>query len=378
MIDNILLFPYYAFLKLRKNMYDKGKLKSVVSPVPAICIGGLAAGGTGKTPCTEYILSVLLSSKEWKDKSIAVLSRGYKRKSKGFQQVCSDGNVYMFGDEPMQIKRKFPEVTVAVCRDRAEGCGILANPDSSALSGKGCWRSDFPKADIIVLDDAYQARELKAHKTIVLTDYNRPLFKDSLLPLGTLRDLPERLYDADMVVVTKCPESMDEDQMRTYASSLGYTEYDAQTCMALTPGGKSQFLFFAFIEYLPCEPIDETTDSRYLYAKSVIMLTGIAKDTPLLRKLSDRYSIVKKFSLSDHHNFTSADMRRLDEAAAAYPSSPVVTTEKDKQRLLENKFVNRELFRKTFIAPIRMKIHGEEQSGIFEREIVSVGDPTRS
>ena len=347
-------------------MYDKGKLKSEVSPVPAICIGGLAAGGTGKTPCTEYILSVLLASREWKDKSIAVLSRGYKRKSKGFQQVCADGNVYMFGDEPMQIKRKFPEVTVAVCRNRVEGCGILANPDSSALSGKGCWRPD-----IIVLDDAYQARELKAHKTIVLTDYNRPLFKDRLLPLGTLRDLPERLYDADMVVVTKCPESMDEEQMRNYAFSLGYKEYDAQTCMALAPGGKSQLLFFAYIEYLPCEPIDETSDPRNLYAKSIIMLTGIAKDTPLLRKLSDRYSVVRKFSLSDHHNFTSADMRRLDKAVAAYPSSPIVTTEKDKQRLLENKFVSRELFKKTFVAPIRMKIHGEEQSGIFEREVTA-------
>lgn len=352
MIDKILLYPYYAFLKIRNGMYDKGKIESAESSVPTICIGGLAAGGTGKTPCTEYILSVLRSSPEWKEKKIAVLSRGYKRKSKGFQLVSADGNAAMFGDEPLQMKKKFPDITVAVCRNRAEGCGKL-------------------DSDIIVLDDAYQARELRAHKNIVLTDYNRPLFKDRLLPFGTLRDLPQRLYDADIVVVTKCPESMDPDQTREYAASLGYRSYDPFSCEAVTPHGKMQHLFFAYIEYLPCEPIDETTDSRYLYAKSVILLTGIAIDTPLYRKLSDSYTIVKKFSLGDHHYFTRGDMKNLSKAVAAHPLAAIVTTEKDKQRLMGNRFIDKALFKRMFIAPIRMRIHGEEQSGIFEREVTA-------
>lgn len=354
MIDKILLYPYYAFLKVRNGLYNSGKLKSSVCDVPTICIGGIAAGGTGKTPCTEYILSLLRSSSRWMGKEIAVLSRGYKRKSKGFMLVSADGSADMSGDEPLQMKKKFPDIKVAVCRNRVEGCERL-------------------DADIIVLDDAYQARELKARKNIVLTDYNRPLFEDKLLPLGTLRDLPERLYDADMVIVTKCPETMDPVQTQEYAARLGYRSYNPFTCEAVTPTGKGQYLFFAYIEYLPCEPIDETTDHRYVYAKSVIMLTGIAIDTPLARKLSDSYTIVKRFSLGDHHYFTRADMKKLSDAAALHPLAAIVTTEKDKQRLMNNEFIDRELFKRMFIAPIRMKIHGEEQSQIFEREILAVG-----
>ena len=201
MIDKILLFPYYAILKLRNSLYDKGIRKIHRAEVPTICVGNIAAGGTGKTPHTEMILRELLSSSKWRGKSIAVLSRGYRRESKGFQQVKENGSATMFGDEPMQIKKNFPEVTVAVDKNRIEGCRFLTHPEElkSSRSGRRCWEKDMPAADIIVLDDAFQYRKLRADLNIVLVDYNHPLHKDHLIPLGRLRDLPERIEDADII-----------------------------------------------------------------------------------------------------------------------------------------------------------------------------------
>ena len=187
MLDKVLLFPYYAFLKLRNGLYNSGKLRSQGARVPTVCVGNITAGGTGKTPHTEMILRMLLESYEWGNKNIAVLSRGYLRESKGFQQVPVNGSALMFGDEPVQIKKRFPQVTVAVDADRIEGCDYLCRPEKLKEQPQGpdsCWDKEFPPADLIVLDDAYQHRRLKASMNIVLVDYNRPLFADSLLPLG--------------------------------------------------------------------------------------------------------------------------------------------------------------------------------------------------
>ena len=160
MIDKLILFPYWLTLKCRHAFYNIGLFKSHKAPVPTICVGNITVGGTGKTPHTEMIIRMLLESEEWGDKNIAVLSRGYKRKSKGFQQVTAEGRVEDFGDEPLQIKRKFPEITVAVDKSRKRGCRFLADPELLKTSKKGrrCINKDMPKADIIVLDDAFQHR----------------------------------------------------------------------------------------------------------------------------------------------------------------------------------------------------------------------------
>ena len=134
MIDRILLFPYFLILKLRDLFYKTGIFKVHTCEVPTICVGNITAGGTGKTPHTEMILRTLLKDENWTDKNIAVLSRGHKRKSKGFQQVTLDGSAAMYGDEPLQIKRKFPNITVAVDRTRVEGCDFLSHPDKLATS----------------------------------------------------------------------------------------------------------------------------------------------------------------------------------------------------------------------------------------------------
>ena len=196
MIDSIILAPYYWALKLRHFLYDSGLRKVHRSPVPTICIGNITVGGTGKTPHTEMLLRLLQSRPEWEGKNVAVLSRGYGRKSKGFRLIEADDPASMTGDEPLQIKRKFPDTTVAVDRDRMEGCRILAGDDGCSPDSIG------HKADLIILDDAFQHRALDADFKIVLMDYGRPVYKDHLLPLGRLRDLPERTSKADIVIVT--------------------------------------------------------------------------------------------------------------------------------------------------------------------------------
>ncbi|MDY6444788.1 MAG: tetraacyldisaccharide 4'-kinase, partial [Bacteroidales bacterium] len=212
MIDKFLLFPYYWVLKARNRRWSRPGRKFSYAEVPTLCIGNVTVGGTGKTPHVEMVLRLLQQHPDWCDKQLAVLSRGYKRESKGFQQVTAEGSAVLYGDEPMQIKKKFPDVVVAVDKKREQGCDLLAHPEK--LTGrrweKRCWNREFKPADYIVLDDAFQYRRLKTHKSVVLVDYNRPVQKDMLLPLGRLRDLPERIYDADALIVTKCPAALDE------------------------------------------------------------------------------------------------------------------------------------------------------------------------
>ena len=307
MIDKILLFPYWLTLKIRHMLYNTGLRKTYTPEVPSICIGNITVGGTGKTPHTEMILRTLLEDEDWYGKNIAVLSRGYKRKTKGFQQVVADGRALDYGDEPLQIKKKFPMVTVAVDKSRKEGCSFLTDPESVKTSKKGrrCIHKDMPKADLILLDDAFQHRAVKAGLNIVLVDYNRPVFKDHLMPLGKLRDLPERIKAADIVIVSKCPKYLDAWERSKWSEALGNPKH----------------LFFTTITYDTSQAIFSEGDPRYLYAQRLILFTGIANDAPLARFLSSTYKIVKHFNFPDHHKFTRSDILSIRDAADAFPTS---------------------------------------------------------
>ncbi len=157
MIDKFLLFPYYLILKWRDRRYKRPGRKFHYASVPTLCIGNVTAGGTGKTPHVELVLRLLQQSETWADKQLAVLSLGYKRESNGFQQVTAEGSATSFGDEPMQIKKKFPEVVVAVDKDRVEGCTLLTDPAKLKARKyvKRVWNREFPAAEYIVLDDAF-------------------------------------------------------------------------------------------------------------------------------------------------------------------------------------------------------------------------------
>lgn len=373
MIDNILLFPYWLTLKCRHAFYNIGLFKSHKADVPTICVGNITVGGTGKTPHTEMILRMLLESEEWGNKNIAVLSRGYKRQSKGFQQVVADGTAEDFGDEPLQIKRKFPQVTVAVDKSRKQGCMFLSNPELLQTSKKArrCINKDMPKADIIVLDDAFQHRALKPDLSIVLVDYNRPVFKDHLLPMGKLRDLPERIGAADVVIVTKCPSYIDDQQRQKWAHNLGIRQYDLEACEGIGRKKKKQCVLFTSIAYDTAQSVFPEGDPRYLYAKRLILFSGIVNDTPFRNYLCGNYKIVKHFNFPDHHKFTRGDMHSIRDAADNYPTSVIMTTEKDCQRVRDCKFIPGGLKQRMFHTPIKVDFLTDGDRNIFNSVLIS-------
>lgn len=367
MIDKILLFPYWLTLKLRHYLYDSGMKKVHKADVPTISIGNVTVGGTGKTPHTEMLLRTMLADDVIGRKSIAVLSRGYKRKTKGFQQVIAEGTVAEYGDEPLQIKRKFPMVTVAVDKSRTKGCGFIVHPEKlqTEKEGRKCTHPDFRPADYIILDDAFQYRALKPTLSIVLIDFNRPTFNDHLLPLGRLRDLPERVQEADILIVTKCPYDMNSWQKCTWADNLGIKNFDARKCLGTRADGKPQHLFFSAISYDTAEPVFPEGDARYIHSKRMILFSGIANDTPLARWLSGDYSIVKRFCFPDHHQFSKSNISSITSAANANPTAVIMTTEKDAQRIRDCKRLSYDLKMRMFFLPIKTKFITEEEQKLF-------------
>lgn len=381
MLEKILLAPYYLTLKVRHALYDKG-IRKVYSPdVPTVCVGNITAGGTGKTPHTEMILRTLLRSDDWGMREIAVLSRGHKRRSKGFQQVDRQGTADFCGDEPLQIKKKFPGVTVAVDRDRVEGCRFLTDPEALRTSKKArkCRNRELRAADVIVLDDAFQYRALKADFNIVLIDWNRPIHKDRLLPFGRLRDLPERLQEADAVIVTKCPVYLEDWERIEWLKPLGLTRFDPETCECETRKGKKMSVFFTSINYCPLTPVyPDESNTRYVYSKMAVLFTGIAKDTPLRRYLSDRYKVVRHFSFPDHHRYTAGDIRNIAAAAKADPTAVIVTTEKDAQRVADYKKIPETLKERMFQVPIEVAFLSEHEKEVFEDKMLTALRARRS
>ena len=373
MLKKIILLPYYLILKIRHALYDSGVWKVHTCEIPTICVGNIAAGGTGKTPHTEMILSTLLKSKDWAHKNIAVLSRGHKRSSGGFQQVTVKGPASFIGDEPLQIKKKFPEVTVAVDRSRLEGCDYLCHPEKLETTRKGrkCRTKKIPPSDIIVLDDAFQYRDLKAHVNIVLVDYNRPINKDNLLPFGRLRDLPERLHFADFIIVTKCPSYLEDWDKLNWIKSLEINDYDAKTCQGTDKKGKKITILFTSIQYCPIKPVYPEGDIRYIYSKKLILFSGIAKDTPLRQFLSDKYQVVKRFNFADHHKYSVIDIKRIMSAAKNYPTAIITTTEKDSQRVINYKKMPAALKEKLFQIPIQVGFLSEHEKNIFETTLMN-------
>ena len=329
---------YRIILALRHFAYDKGLKKVRHASVPTICVGNIAVGGTGKTPHTEMILRQLLKSDNWAYRNIAVLSRGYKRRSKGFQIVPRDGSATLYGDEPAQMAHKFPSVTVAVDKNRVRGCNNLTDVEEN-------------KADIIVLDDAFQYRKLASTLSIVLVDYNRPVNKDHLMPWGRLRDLPSRMRKADAVILTKCPPYLDEWEKTQWRKQLGLKD--------------GQPLFFTSVSYAAAEPVFPEADPHYIYAQRLVLVTGIANDATLRSHLSDTYKIVRRLEFGDHHRYTRGDMHKLASAIKENPTACLMTTEKDAQRMRDVKKVNDKVKQRLFYIPIQATFLSPEEEAAF-------------
>ena len=344
--SKILLFPYWMALKVRHFLYDKGIKKSHTFHVPTICIGNITVGGTGKTPHTEMVIRML------QDKyRIAVLSRGYKRKTKGFR-IAQDGDTHAhIGDEPLQIKHKFPHITVAVCEDRCKGIEqLLALPEPSA----GTCGPFRPQ--LIILDDAFQHRKVKPSHSIVLMNWHNPIFSDNLLPIGRLRDLPEQIKRADTVIVTKSPLFGEHDgfiDKELAAQQLAPIAKDWRKNLQLRD---HQQLCFSYITYDEPLPVHPDADNRYLYAHSAIFFTGIASDTEFKNHIAGMHKVLDSIKFPDHCNFSKGDIREINAWAAQYPTSAVYTTEKDSKRLIGNPHLSEELKKRLFYIPIKTEI----------------------
>ena len=300
------LFPlswlYDGITRLRNTAYSKNWLTSESFPIPTIVVGNLSAGGTGKTPMVAYLIELLQ-----KDHKIAVLSRGYKRKTSGFQLAHPQSTPSQLGDEPFQLYHKFENLVVAVDEDRPHGMHTL--------------RRLQPDLEGVLLDDAYQHRKLEPSFRILLTTYDQPWFQDCVLPAGNLREASVGKNRADVVVVTKCPPDLSQEAQATFKARLQLAPH--------------QVLFFTYIAYDDwLQGAQKELLSDFLQ-KDFVLVTGIARPKPLLTHLDGLGANYTHLAFADHHDFSPADIKKI----AAY-NLPILTTEKDYVRLKQHKLTN--------------------------------------
>lgn len=284
---------YGGVMAVRNRLFDLGVLHEARFPLPIIAVGNLSVGGTGKTPHVEYLLRLL--SPHWQT---AVLSRGYGRSTSGFRWVRAASLPHEVGDEPCQMKRKFPEATVVVDADRREGIRRLLQSDT----------------EVVIMDDAYQHRYVKPGLLLLLTDYRRLYCDDHVLPEGRLREFPSGSRRADCILVTKCPPDLTEADCAALRRRLSPTE--------------DQSLFFTTLRYGELQPLFE--DIERPQGKKVLVISGIAHPEALLEHVGGTCE-VRSLRFPDHHVFTRSDVQRMNAAFAGCDFA--VTTEKDAVRL---------------------------------------------
>ena len=338
----ILLLPisilYHIVLSIRHKLYDWRILKSLRFEYPVIGVGNLSLGGTGKTPTVEYLINILR-----KNYSIATLSRGYGRKTKGFQRADSQSTYETVGDEPLQYFHKFPEIQVAVDKDRIEGMEKLILGQNTP--------------DVILLDDAFQHRRIKAGFNILLTEYQHLYCDDFLFPTGTLRDIKSAAKRADLIVVSKSPKKLDESEKQRIIKKLNPTE--------------KQKVFFSSLEYQSLKPLNETAKQvSPENADSILAFCGIANPKPFVEELKKRHKTVDFLRFADHHAYTGNDikaiLKRYENLAGE--KKIIVTTEKDAARLTNSPYLCQFETAPLYDLPVGVRFHEEEK---FNEEILT-------
>lgn len=307
-ILRILLFPivpiYFFVTWLRNRLYDSGVKSSKSYGFPVICVGNLSTGGTGKSPMVEYLIRLLQT-----DKKVATLSRGYKRVTKGFLLADESVNVDMVGDEPYQFYKKFDNIYIAVDEDRQHGITEL--------------RNFKPQPEVILLDDAYQHRKVKAGFNILLTSFGKLYTNDMVLPTGDLREPMSGAKRADVIVITKSPSDLDEERKVSIVRQIN-------------PKGH-QSVFFSSIKY--SDTIYATNTKMPLEDLNLFSLvTGIANANPLVNYLNSKNLDFEHLEYGDHYNFTIKDIELLEQKEI------ILTTEKDYMRLFEVESLRDKLF----------------------------------
>ncbi len=309
------LFPlallYGLIIQIRNKLFDLGLKKSKKYHVPVIAIGNITVGGTGKTPHTEYLIDWLKNSF-----SIATISRGYKRKTKGFLEVKSNSTSTEVGDEALQIKLKYPKIRVIVDEKRVHAIDTLL-------------QEDVPP-DLFLLDDAYQHRHVTPGLNILLIDYQRPITKDYLMPMGRLREPAHNCDRATIIIITKCPDQLTPIDFRIMQKELNAFPY--------------QSLFFTTFRYGQIIPVfdknSENSNIPVLKGMTILVLTGIANPVLIYKKLLDEGAIIEKAPFPDHHAFSKTDIEKVIQSFNSIKNAnkAIICTEKDAVRIRTNPF----------------------------------------
>ena len=323
---------YGLGVKFRNMLFDMNILKSKSYSVPIISVGNITVGGTGKTPHVEYLIRLL------KDQfNVAMLSRGYKRKSSGYVLATTETPMKMIGDEPYQIKQKYPKVTVAVDGKRTRGIEHLTNDDETK------------ETDVILLDDAFQHRYVKPGVNILLVDYHRSIIFDKLIPTGRLREPLKGKDRADIVIVTKCPKDLKPMEFRVLTKQMNLYPY--------------QQLYFTTLDYVQLKKVFPTTPSNQtipshledLTDYHVLLLTGIASPKQIYYDVKPHAKDIKTLAYGDHHAFKQKDIHHINETFASMPSPKVIiTTEKDMVRLETVEGLSDEVRNNLLVLPVRI------------------------
>ena len=323
---------YGIGVKFRNLLFEMGVLKSRSFNVPVISVGNITVGGTGKTPHTEY-LGLLLRNYF----NVAILSRGYKRKSKGFLVASAHTTMQEIGDEPYQMKQKFADITVAVDKDRCHGIEQLSEQNK--------------QLDVVLLDDAFQHRYVKPGINILLVDYHRLIIYDKLLPAGRLREPMNGKDRADIVIVTKCPKDLKPMEFRVITKAMSLYPY--------------QQLFFTTLVYDELKPVfagnKQALTLSQLKDRNVLLLTGIASPEQLEHDLSPLTHLTP-LAFNDHHQFNKKDITLINDTFASMqgPKS-IITTEKDATRMQTVEGFSNEVRQHTFVIPVRIEFMLEQE-----------------
>lgn len=334
---------YGIGVRIRNWLFDVNILKSKSYDIPIIAVGNITVGGTGKTPHTEYLIRLLQERFQ-----VAVLSRGYKRKSKGFVLAQTETPMQAIGDEPYQMRLKFPQIYVAVDKDRRHGIEQL------------CDNRVAPGTEVILLDDAFQHRYVKPGLSILLVDYHRLICDDALLPAGRLREPQSGKDRAGIVIVTKCPADINPIGFRVIKKALKLYPF--------------QSLYFSTLKYGSLTslsggntlPLNSLRNHR-----KVLLLTGIASPEQMKMDLEHYGADITPMPFGDHHFFTPADVARINETFAAMPvGSLIVTTEKDAARLKNLSGLSEETKKALYVLPIEIEILRNQQQ-TFNQSIIN-------
>ena len=346
-----LLLPFsllYGLVVAMRNMlFDLNILTSTEFKIPIISVGNITVGGTGKTPHIEYLITLLKD-----DYKLATLSRGYKRKSKGFILSDENSTANLIGDEPMQIKRKFPDILVSVDSKRVNGVkNLLKSENGNDLS-------------TILLDDAYQHRYIKPGLSILLIDYNRPITRDFIMPYGRLRESAEERSRANIIIVSKTPANMTPIERRIIVKELKILPY--------------QKLYFTCLDYGNLQPVfskdaiaigDEDWNEENF---SILLVTGIANPKPLREYLDSFSNTIEEFHFPDHHAFNQKNIQAIEKRFNNLKGNNkiIITTEKDATRISDMEINQTNIKKHLFFVPLCIKFLNEDKSK-FDNQILN-------